>query len=403
MNAGRAKAMTWGAPLVAALGLAALAVLFALELRSFRRTVGELALRDVETRARLIADGLRDALATGDFEVLRTSGERCREDGVRLSVFTDCSRPVGQFYDSVDRRTTERADGYLFSRVVPAGGFGVRLGVPLAHVYAPFRRARLGLVLAALVGAFGVLLVFVTTYRQRVRIRELARLERFRREFIADVSHEIKTPLAGILGCADLLGDEPGLRAQGTRLVGMLKDSANRLNALSASILDLARLEREGNVLRRVETDLSELVRGVVETLRPLADEHGVALAVRTDGGLVRLACDPQLVERALSNLIVNAVRHSGASEVVVELAASSECVTIAVEDHGRGVPPEAADRLFERFYRVDAAREMSTGGSGLGLAIVRQIARLHGGDAAYATVRPHGSRFTLALPQRRP
>ncbi len=246
----------------------------------------------------------------------------------------------------------------------------------------PFRHALIGIALAALVGIAGVVLFFFVTYRQRMRIRELTRVERFRREFIADVSHEIKTPLTGILGAVDLLeGNSP--------LVPLIRKESVRLNALVQSILDLARLEREGNVLNCTETDLAELVR---ET----AARH--ACAVATTGPCI-LRVDAQLVAQAVENLVVNAVRHSGTTEIRVSLECTDREARIVVEDHGIGIPPAESERVFERFHRVDPMRAAETGGAGLGLAIVRRIARLHGGDVTLSPVHPHGCRFTLTLP----
>jgi signal transduction histidine kinase len=108
--------------------------------------------------------------------------------------------------------------------------------------------------------------------------------------------------------------------------------------------------------------------------------------------------CDAQLVERAVSNLIANAIRHSGSKDIAVSIESVGHESRIAVEDHGIGVPPEHAERIFERFHRVDPARAAETGGSGLGLAIARRIARLHGGDLVLFPAKPHGCRFVFSL-----
>ena len=100
-----------------------------------------------------------------------------------------------------------------------------------------------------------------------------------------------------------------------------------------------------------------------------------------------------------MSNLIGNAVRHSGSDEISVTVACDAKTARIVVEDHGIGIPPEHAARIFERFHRVDPARAAETGGAGLGLAIVRQIARLHGGDVTLKSAVPHGCRFELSIP----
>ena len=120
---------------------------------------------------------------------------------------------------------------------------------------------------------------------------------------------------------------------------------------------------------------------------------------LRLSAGTPTVRCDVQLVEQTIGNLIANAIRHSGAKEIVVSLGTNGREAHVIVEDHGIGIPPEHTAQIFERFHRVDPARAVETGGAGLGLAIVRRIARLHGGDVTLTTAKPHGCRFDLAIP----
>lgn len=377
----RADARTWRgwdwiAPLAAAFGLFALTACFVAELRGWERAVVAWAQRDLKVRTELAASTLAEPLKTSDFRSIHAFGDACAADGVRLTVLSG----HGVFFDSLRRGAAEPRALYAEQA---CGEFAVRLGIPFDRVLAPVARAKKGLALAACLGGFAVLIVFFFTYRQRVRIRELARLEKFRREFISDVSHEIKTPLTGILGAVDLLeGDTP--------LVPLIRKEAKRLDALVRSILDLSRLERGEGALNAAETDLSAL-------LAELAAEQGCAARL-APGVVVR--GDAQLLAQAVLNLVVNAKRHSGSADIVLSLEEAGANVRIAVEDHGVGIPPEHRERVFERFYRVDGARAAETGGAGLGLAIVRRIARLHGGDVALAAARPSGCRFTVTLPR---
>ena len=252
-----------------------------------------------------------------------------------------------------------------------------------------------GFVLAALVGVLGMFVVFFILYRQRVRIRELAKLEKFRREFIADVSHEIKTPLTGILGAVDMLeGMEVEKKSGGGQwgvLLALIRKESKRLNGLVQSILDLARLEREGDVLDVAGFDLEEM-------LKELAAKYGV----RYDGSDKSenlVVGDAALILQAVSNLVENAKRHSGTEDIALSLTWLDGWAHVIVEDHGVGIPPEHAARIFERFHRVDPARAAETGGAGLGLAIVRRIARLHGGEVALTSAKPRGCRFDFSIP----
>jgi len=388
----------WLAPVLAAIGLLGLVATFAVEMGSFRRAVEAWAFRDLSARTELAAANLREPLWTGDFKALYAFGAACEGEGLQLTVF---SAGGGVFYDS--RRHGVAVGDVVYARA-RSGEFFVRLGLPRERVLAPFRRARYGFLLAALAGGAGMLLVFFFTYRQHVRIRELARLEKFRREFVADVSHELKTPLTGILGAVDLLNAQTPPSPQALhKLLPLIGREAKRLDALAQGILDLARMERADEALHKTETDLAELVQDVVESLRPQAEEKGMAIAVRLRLSPSPLVdCDPQLISRAVANLVGNAIRHSGSKEIVVSLERAGREARIVVEDHGKGIPLAEAKRVFERFHRVDPARAAETGGAGLGLAIVHRIARLHGGDVSLSAASPSGCRFTFSLPAPR-
>jgi signal transduction histidine kinase len=373
--------------------LVTFAVLFSRETLSFREAVVAWAARDLKTRATQAAVTLRDALETGDLQRIHRFGADCRSDGVQLTVFTP---PGGLYFDSLPAGTPPSPSRYVS---VPCGEYTVRLGLPLARILAPFERAKSVLALAALLGGAVVLLVFYLTYRQRVRIAELKRLETFRREFIADVSHEIKTPLTGILGAVDLLTDasEPPPETCRT-LLALVKKEARRLNALAQNILALARLERVDDLsgLSRAPVSLDQLLADVCARGR-LKAPPGTVLELDAPARLI-VTCDAQLVEQAAANLVENALRHAGADRVHVTLAPRGKGACVTVADDGIGIPPDKAAHIFERFYRVDPARSAATGGAGLGLAIARRIARLHGGDVVYESVSPHGSRFVLTL-----
>lgn len=383
----------WGT-VVAVLTFLALVFAFYVMVEGLRIVIYQAAVRELEARAEVAARYLEAPLKTLDFARIRRFGEECRKRGYELEIST---RSGGCLFDT--RENPSGSASEWIGASAPCGENQIGLCRPMAEVLVPYERAKRLFVVSALIGAFGMFVVFFALYRQHVRIRELAKVEKFRREFIADLSHEIKTPLTGILGAVEMLGEVEKVGGVGgggevcARLVGMIGKESKRLNALVQEILDLARLEREGEKLNRVETDLAALIANLAakyRTVRALADR------------LVKVRCDPVLIKRAIANLVENAMRHSGSDDITLSLvppSAPGASVRIVVEDKGIGIPPEHLNRIFERFHRVDPARAAESGGAGLGLAIVRRIARLHGGDVACENVVPHGARFTISIP----
>ena len=377
---------------VSAFALAVFVAAFVCEYRSFKAAVIGWAMGDLSSRSELAAATRSGALETDDYRRMQEFGAMCATDGLRLVVR---SKAGGLVYDTDPNKNIE-----LFWRKSECANHIVAVGIPVETVLRPFKRAAAGFVLAALAGTAGVLLFFFVTYRQRVRIRELSRIEKFRRDFIADVSHEIKTPLTGITGAAELLDDAASLPADCVKEASaMIRRESARLNALVQNILSLSRLERGGEAgFEFSEADLGELAEECVERLRPLAAKNTITLnlTVRDD---CRINCDAAQISRAIDNLIVNSIYHSGAKTVEVEVLKKGKTAVVAVEDHGRGIPESHRERIFERFHRVDPSRSDLTGGSGLGLAIVRGIAKLHGGEVRLESVKPSGCRFSLLLP----
>ena len=384
----------WLPAMLAAVAFVGCLAAFIWQFIAYQKDVKAWSEADLKSRAELAASTLAEPLRTLDFKAIQKVADQLKADGLRLRITQGCffiseGDGLNGFFDTCGEPYP--ADVPCMFKVAQTGDFFVGVGRPVAKMLLPFLGSLLVIALAVLVGVAGVLLFFLVTYRQRVRIRELAKLEKFRREFIADVSHEIKTPLSGILGAVDLLGEESKSEVEVEQrkvLLSLIRKESKRLNGLVQSILDLARLEREGDVLNLAEIDLGGLVCEI-------AAKYPCVCTVKSSA-IVR--CDPQLIEQAVSNLIGNAVRHSGSEEISVTVECDAKIVRIAVEDHGIGIPPEHVERIFERFHRVDPARASETGGAGLGLSIVRRIAQLHGGDVTYVPVQPHGSCFTLSL-----
>jgi two-component system, OmpR family, phosphate regulon sensor histidine kinase PhoR len=230
---------------------------------------------------------------------------------------------------------------------------------------------------------------------------ELTRVADMRRDFVANVSHELKTPLAAIRGYAETLRDG-ALQEEETarRFTERLLWQCRRLQALLDDLLTLSRLEGAGQaVAEREPVDLSALAQRAVETLAAAAREKRVRLAI-DEQPLPRIPGDADGLERLLVNLLDNAIKYNRpGGEVLLRLAPAGGEVVIAVSDTGIGIPPEALGRIFERFYRVDKGRAREEGGTGLGLAIVKHLAQSHGGHVEVESRMGRGTTFRVFLP----
>lgn len=229
-------------------------------------------------------------------------------------------------------------------------------------------------------------------------VTERCRLESVRRDFMANVSHELKTPVGAISLLAEAIADENDDEVR-ERLVLRIQKEAGRLARIVDDLLDLSRIESdEANVKQFVA--VRDLVCETVDNNRSLAEESSLPLSASDVEPHLMVKGDPVLLVSALNNLVTNAVRYSDAgSPIRVEAKAVNDMVEIAVIDRGIGIPSSEVERIFERFYRVDRARSRDTGGTGLGLSIVRHIASNHGGDVRVISCEGYGSTFTLTLP----
>jgi signal transduction histidine kinase/HAMP domain-containing protein len=227
------------------------------------------------------------------------------------------------------------------------------------------------------------------------------RLERARRDLVANVSHELKTPIAALKGFLELLeGDRVGERHRREFLAAMSQETA-RLERLVEEQLQLARLDAGALPLGIEELDLGELAREAVAPRMPLAAREGVELTARPDPDMpVVVDADPARIEQILLILLDNALRHTPpGGRVEVAVGRDDGEATLAVRDTGEGIPPESQPFVFDRFYRGDAAREGRS--AGLGLAIARGLAAAHRGSIGLESAPGRGSTFTLRLPLR--
>jgi two-component system sensor histidine kinase SenX3 len=229
-------------------------------------------------------------------------------------------------------------------------------------------------------------------------VTDARRIDTVRRDFVANASHELKTPAASIQAAAETLravaDDDPDAVS---RFAAQLEREARRLSRIVADLLDLSRLESGSELTERVRVDA--IVREEAERFDDAGREAGVHITVRAPGPapVTGSARDLSLLIR---NLIDNALRYTPpGGEVEIDVKAYPDEVTLMVRDTGVGIPVRELPRVFERFYRVDRARSRETGGTGLGLSIVRHVAENHGGTVSVTSELGAGSTFTVQLP----
>ena len=228
---------------------------------------------------------------------------------------------------------------------------------------------------------------------------DAVRLEATRRDFVANVSHELKTPVGAMALLAeavlDATDDPPEVRRFATKIF----NEANRLGALVTELIALSRLQGAERLPEMGTVEVDEVVCEALARCRLAAESANICITVDPPSGLL-LKGDATLLVTALSNLLDNAVSYSPeGNPVSVSRGRVSDVVEIAVTDRGLGIAPEHQERVFERFFRIDQARSRSTGGTGLGLAIVKHVAANHGGAVTLWSKPGTGSTFTLRIP----
>ena len=259
-----------------------------------------------------------------------------------------------------------------------------RIGVPARH-------------LTVRVTPLGARLVLVLL-EDRTRERQV---EAIRRDFVANVSHELKTPVGAIRLLSEAVTDAADDPEAVQRFAGRMSMESMRLGRLVQQIIELSRLQDDDPLEEPGSVSVDRLLDRVIDENSTDACTKNIQVVRDGDKELVVLGSLEQIA-LAVSNLVSNAVSYSPeGSTVVVSTRAEPTAVEIAVTDQGIGIPASEIDRIFERFYRVDPARHRSTGGTGLGLSIVKHVAASHGGDVRVWSVEGQGSTFTLTLPRK--
>ncbi|MFQ5670721.1 MAG: ATP-binding protein [Acidobacteriota bacterium] len=232
-------------------------------------------------------------------------------------------------------------------------------------------------------------------------ITNLRRLEEVRTQFVANVSHELKTPLTAITALAETLLDDDCMEAATRmRFLAKVRDQCARLTAMVGDLLDLSRLESHDIRAKFQVVDLRQTVRQAVECLRTEAEQKGVLVLEEAPASAVLLCGDETALSRMLENLLENAIKYTPAGHHVrVRAGETGAEVFVEVEDEGIGIDRIHHARVFERFYRVDQGRSRDVGGTGLGLSIVKHVALAHGGRVTLSSAPGQGSLFRVILP----
>lgn len=232
---------------------------------------------------------------------------------------------------------------------------------------------------------------------------ESRRLDEVRRDFIANISHELKTPIASVSLLAEALdqaADEPD---RVRRFADRLSVESTRLAHITSEVIELSRLQARDALRRDELLDVDRIVAAAVDQNRIVAAAKGIEVRMRAKSK-AKIYGDEALMVVAVHNLVANAIAYSGeGGRVGIGVTVDGDAVEIAVADQGIGIAPEDQERVFERFYRVDQARSRNTGGSGLGLSIVKHAVQNHGGDVRVWSQPGRGSTFTIRLPLAEP
>jgi len=235
-------------------------------------------------------------------------------------------------------------------------------------------------------------------------VTRLRELESVRREFVANVSHEFRTPMSIINGYLETLEEGGVGREMMRKSITVMRRHTDRLNRLIEDLLTISRMEEKGVRLETAPTNLSLLLTNVVEQLESEVKERDVQVRMEVSPGLPRVMVDGYRIEQAFSNLLVNALRHGVAREgeggtVIIKASLEGPEIAVSFRDHGPGIPLQDQEHIFERFYRVGGDRARQTGGTGLGLSIVKNVVQAHGGRVSLESMPGEGSNFTIYLP----
>ncbi|KGE70658.1 sensor histidine kinase [Spirochaeta lutea] len=233
-------------------------------------------------------------------------------------------------------------------------------------------------------------------------VTKLQYLESVRSDFVANVSHELKTPITSILGFVETLLSDPGIDSDSRmNFLQIVHRQSNRLKNIVEDLLSLSRLEQSGKHISLAPCDPQQIMRSAIDTTGHQAAQKGIKLTLSPSSDSVPIMANEALLEQALINLIENGIKYgTEGGWVRVEARLDDTYCIFSVQDNGPGIPAREKDRVFQRFYRIDKTRSRQQGGTGLGLSIVKHIALCHHGEASVTSTMGQGSTFSLKIPR---
>lgn len=229
-------------------------------------------------------------------------------------------------------------------------------------------------------------------------VTALRTAENFQKRFTADVSHELKTPLASIKGMSEILGRDENMEAKDRiEFIDLIQKESIRMETILKDLLVISKMDRLDYELKIQEAKIHDLLNGSISSLQRLADDKGIE--IKTDIKKQTMFFDPTKLEHVFLNLIKNAINYTDSGRITIKGKTTDKHYVVTVKDTGIGIEKDQIENIFKRFFRVDGARSRDTGGSGLGLSISKNVVLKHGGTIAVKSELGKGSKFTVRLP----
>lgn len=412
--------MSWILATIAAAAALVLAFALARARRDVRGLTQRLARGDAQSLASLDVDsfGSADELASAVYRLLSEGSRQLAGERRQLDLMQQIIGGVGEGVVAVDRQRrivlTNRRFAELFALHGDLVARPIGEVVRMKSVFAAFDRAlertpsteRLTLPTAEgerkiEMRAFPLPSNEIAAVALFIDVTQLEHLEQVRRDFIADFSHEVRTPLAGLRSAVESfeLGAGRNSAEDELQLRRIMTRQLRRLERLVDDLSELTRIESGDLTLDRRPVDVRQLVDDLCEDFAERAAQRNLRFVVA--GEPVSVTADALRIQQALSNLIDNAIKYGGSQSTIdIDVIAERDAALVRVRDHGDGIAPEERQRIFNRFYRVDKSRSQDVAGTGLGLAVTRHLIRLHGGTIDVENAPGGGAAFIVRLPR---